>query len=176
MAVSRRKLLITFRLCVVCIAMLTVLRASLFTVYRVAGTSMLDTLLDGDRILVTDEDWMIHPVRPGDTVVFEVQDEVLVKRIVGAPGDRIAMVGGAVIRNGRQVAEQILSHYNSRDTMHELELGLGEYFVLGDHRAVSVDSRDFGPIEETRILGKVMLRMSGHGFSTVAALTRKSSD
>lgn len=173
MLVSRHKLLIAFRLCVVVVLLLTGIRATLFTVYRVAGTSMLDTLLDGDRILVTDEEWMIYPVRPGDTVVFEIQDEVLVKRIVGTPGDRIALVAGEVIRNGHHVTEQIPVDYNSRDTMHELELGLGQYFVLGDHRAVSVDSRDFGPVEEAQLIGKVMLRMSGHGFSSVAALTRK---
>ena len=151
---------------------LAALRAGLFTVYRVAGTSMLDTLFDGDRILVADQPWLVHPVRPGDTVVFEIQDEVLVKRVVGAPGDRIALLAGSVVRNGHRLVEEIPFEYSTHDTMHEVELGLGEYFVLGDHRAVSVDSRDFGPIGEAQILGRVVLRMSGAGISTVAALDR----
>ena len=172
MSFSRRKLLVACRLAVLLVLVLAGLRASFFTVYRVAGTSMLDTLFDGDRILVADQPWLVHPVRPGDTVVFEIQDEVLVKRIVGAPGDRVALLAGSVVRNGHRVAEEIPVAYSAHDTMHEVELGLGEYFVLGDHRAVSVDSRDFGPIDEAQILVKVMLRMSGSGISTVAALER----
>ncbi len=172
MVVSRHKLLVACRVTVLLVLVIAALRAGFFTVYRVAGTSMLDTLFDGDRILVADEPWLVHPVRPGDTVVFEIQDEVLVKRVVGAPGDRVALLAGHVVRNGHPVSEQIPVAYNAHDTMHEVELGLGEYFVLGDHRAVSVDSRDFGPIDETQILGRVVLRMSGSGISTVAALER----
>ncbi len=169
---SRHKLVLMLRVLAAAVLLMAVARASLFTVYRVAGTSMLDTLQDGDRILVADESWLVHPVLAGDTVVFEVHDEVLVKRVVGAPGDLIALDKGALWRNGKRVEEDIPGPYKVADSMHALTLGGDEYFVMGDHRAVSVDSRDFGPVPVSQILGKVMLRMSGEGISTVAALDR----
>jgi signal peptidase I len=172
MVLSRRTTLLSLRLIVVGFFMLAIMRASLFTVYRVAGTSMLDTLLDGDRILVCDAPWLVHPVTPGDTVVFSVDDEVLVKRVIGRPGDRIGMTLGRVFRNGLIVEEGIPRRYNSRDSLQDILLAEDEYFVLGDHRAVSVDSREFGPIRIGQLIGKVLLRMSGEGFESVSALDR----
>jgi len=166
----RRSLLLLMRVAVVCVLFGAVVRATVFTVYRVAGTSMLETLFDGDRILVCDTPWVVQPVEAGDTVVFEVEGEILVKRVAGKPGDRVSMRRGVLMRNGKVVDEEIPRHYDAPVSMRELKLGADEYFMLGDHRAVSVDSRDFGPIDLSQIIGTVMLRMSGSGFSPVAAL------
>jgi len=169
----RRSLLFSLRLIVLCIFGLAVARAGLFTIYRVAGTSMLDTLADGDRILVADSPWLLHPVHVGDTVVLRVDGEVLVKRVVGEPGDRLALDAGHLRRNGAWVEEHIPEAYNAHDDMSELRLTDCQYFVLGDHRAVSIDSRDFGPVQRDQLLGKVVLRMSSGGVSTVAALNSR---
>lgn len=152
------------------VLVMAVARVSLFTVYRVAGTSMMDTLLDGDRILVLDGPWLTSELHNGDTVVLTVDGEVLVKRIMGCPGDALEMVRGDVVRNGGLVLEDIPADYRRQDTMDEYRLTRNEYFVMGDHRSVSVDSRDFGPVSGSQILGRVVLRLAGMSSETVAAL------
>lgn len=161
------------RLAVALVLALGVVRVSAFTVYRVAGTSMLETLADGDRIMVFDPGWAASWIDAGDAVVLEVDGEVLVKRIVAGPGDRIAMRRGRVIRNGAPVEESIPDGFRRGDSFAETRLGADEFFVLGDNRKVSVDSRDFGPVGRAQLLGKVVVRMprSG-GLRAVAALER----
>jgi signal peptidase I len=173
MSLSRRFLsrtltcLRALALVLMCVA---VARVSLFTVYRVAGTSMMDTLNNGDRILVLDGPWMLGELASGDTVVLVVDSEVLVKRVMGVPGDSLSMVLGNVVRNGSVVIEDIPPGYRRQDSMTVYRLGPGEYFVMGDHRRVSVDSRDFGPIADSQILGRVVLRLSGSSVQRVRAL------
>jgi len=152
------------------VLLLGVARVSLFTVYRVAGTSMMDTLLDGDRILVLDDTWLVGDLHNGDTVVLIVDGEVLVKRVMGCPGDALAMDQGRVLRNGDEVREDIPAGYRRQSTMTTHLLGSDEYFVMGDHRRVSVDSRDFGPVHGQQILGRVVLRLAGPSLQAVAAL------
>lgn len=160
----RRSSLITLRLAVTLLFLCGLVRATLFTVYRVAGSSMLDALADGDRIVVIDAPWTVGV---GDTIVLEIDGEVLVKRIVGGPGDRIAMFAGHVIRNGRVVRETIPTSYSRNDYLSEYTMAPDEYFVLGDHRRVSVDSRDFGPVGEDQLRGRVLLRVSDEGIGPV---------
>ena len=145
-------------------------RAFLFTSYRVSGSSMRETLQDGDRILVCEFPLLVQPPGEGDTVIVEVRDETLVKRVVGTPGDRIAMHAGILVRNGHAVRERIPGRLRSEDSFPEYRLGADEYFVMGDNRRSSVDSRDFGPVSHGQITGRVLVRLGGDGMSTVAAL------
>jgi len=152
--------------------LLVVARAVLFTTYRVAGASMREALQDGDRIVVASHPWLMQPVLAGDTVILRVEGEVLVKRVMACPGDRIAMDRGEVLRNGRPVVESIPAPLEATDSFPEYHLRGDEYFVLGDNRRVSIDSRDFGPVRSWQLLGKVFLRLHGGEVSTVAALER----
>ena len=169
----RRHTLLLSRIGLVAVLVLGTLRVTLFTVYRVSGTSMQEALQDGDRIFVLDPDWVRPLLGVGDTVVLEVDGEVLVKRIVAGPGDHIGMRRGLVVRNGEVVREEIPSGMNAPDSFPDTALGDDEFFVLGDHRRVSVDSRDFGPVLRDHLRGLVLARVppSG-GFTTVAALER----
>jgi len=161
------------RLAVTLVLALGVVRVTAFTVYRVAGTSMLETLADGDRIMVFDPGFAAEWIETGDAVVLEVDGEVLVKRVAAGPGDRIAMRAGRVIRNGRPVAESIPAALRRGDSFGETRLAADEFFVLGDNRRVSVDSRDFGPVRRGQLLGKVVVRMPRTGgLRAVAALER----
>jgi len=153
---------------------LAAVRATLLTSYRVAGSSMRETLQDGDRILVCEAGWLLAPA-VGDTVVAEVEDEVLVKRVVAGPGDSIGMWHGRVLRNGLAVAESIPPELDCGDSFPAVRLGADEYFLLGDHRRVSVDSREFGPVRASQLLGRVLLRIHGGDVSQVAALERRGS-
>jgi signal peptidase I len=165
-----RRGVIAMRALAMGVFLLALVRVSLFTVYRVSGTSMMDTLLDGDRILVLDGDWFPGDVQNGDTVVLTVDGEVLVKRVMGCPGDALSMVSGRVLRNGIAVDEDIPRNYRRQSSMSEHRLAGNEYFVMGDHRRVSVDSRDFGPVGGQQILGRVVLRLEGTSLRIVSAL------
>ncbi|MGQ0553741.1 MAG: signal peptidase I [Planctomycetota bacterium] len=147
-------------------------RATLFTTYLVKGNSMRRALEDGDRILVCDRPWLLAQAEPGDTVVVDVAGEVLVKRLVGLPGDLIAMEDGRVIRNGRVVAEAIPDEFLARDDVAAVQLAGDEFFVLGDNRRVSIDSRDFGPVHSEQIRGRVLLRLCGGGITRMQTLAR----
>ena len=149
-------------------------RATLFTNYRVCGASMRETLQDGDRILVCDANWLLHRPAVGDTVVAEVEHEVLVKRVAAGPGDSVGMSSGRLLRNGREVAETVPPALDTLDSFPAVRLGADEYFLLGDNRRVSVDSREFGPVHAVQVLGQVVLRIHGGGLSTVAALERRA--
>jgi len=160
----------TFFSAAVMLILLSAARTAFFATYRVAGSSMEQALTDGDRILVGESGWLVEPVERGDTVVFSVLDEILVKRIVGCPGDTLEMARGKLIRNGIPVSESIPSHLNRDESFPRYTLLSGEYFVLGDHRRVSVDSRDFGPIGLDQVLGTVVLRMTGEGVMPIAGI------
>ena len=149
-----------------------VARAALFTTYRVAGASMREALQDGDRVVCASHPWLVRPVFTGDTVILRVDGEVLVKRVMACPGDRIAMDHGHVLRNGDPVVESIPASMEAGDSFPEYRLRGDEYFVLGDNRRVSIDSRDFGPVRGWQVIGKVVLRLHGSEVSTVAALER----
>jgi len=154
----RRNCLLGLRVVVVLSFLLGAARATLFTVYRVAGASMLTNLVDGDRIFVYDPPFGQPDIAIGDPVVLEVDGEVLVKRVLAGPGDTIEMVFGNVVRNGWPLTEHIGVDRRSYDWVPETRLGDDEYFVLGDHRRVSVDSREFGPVHRAQLLGVVALR------------------
>ena len=166
---SHRLLVLWLRVIVVSL-LLAIVARSLVTTYRVVGTSMRETLQDGDRIVVCELPWVARPAHCGDTVILSVEGEVLVKRIMACPNDRIALTAGHVVRNGQVLRESIPSELNRFDDFPEYQLGGDEYFVLGDNRRVSVDSREFGPVHSAQVLGRVLLRMSGSSLSTVAAL------
>jgi signal peptidase I len=167
--------LVCLRSLVAALLLVLLLRTMLFTSYRVAGSSMRETLQDGDRILVCQADWLVQPPAVGDTVVAEVEDEVLVKRVAAGPGDSIGMSRGRVLRNGLTVAEAIPPELDCGDSFPPVLLGADEYFLLGDHRRVSVDSREFGPVHARQVLGRVLLRIHGGDLLQVAALERRGS-
>ena len=146
-----------------------VARATLFTSYRVCGASMREALQDGDRILVCDAGWLLHRPAVGDTVVAEVENEVLVKRVAAGPGDSVGMSSGRLVRNGKWVTEAIPSALDTRDSFPAVRLGADEFFLLGDNRRVSVDSREFGPVHAFQVLGQVVLRIHGGGLAAPGA-------
>ena len=172
MSDSAGKRLWVLRVVAAALLLLVVARAALFTTYRVAGASMRETLQDGDRIVVASHPWLMQPVLAGDTVILRVEGEVLVKRVMACPGDRIAMEQCQVLRNGRSVVESIPAALEGGDSFPEYQLHGDEYFVLGDNRRVSIDSRDFGPVRSWQLMGRVFLRLHGSEVSTVAALER----
>ena len=129
-------------------AIMLLVGAFVFQIVRVDGNSMQDTLQHNDWMLVTKYDYLFGQPEAGDVVVCQFPGErnegkLFVKRIVGAPGDVIAFRDGQLYRNGEAVEESYLTPSRNQGgyTMEPMELGEGEYFVCGDNRDNSHDSR-----------------------------------
>ena len=141
------------------ICLSTLIQHSCVSNYLVSGNSMQPAYQDGDRVVVARMMPFLSTPHRGDTVIARVEDEILIKRVIGMPGDTVAMGHGEVILNGSMMEDPVPVSYRGRQDMETVELGEDEYFLLGDHRRVSIDSREFGPVSRRNILGRVILRM-----------------
>ena len=127
----------------------------LFQPHRVKGKSMLPTYKDGELLLVEKFSYRIYKPSRGDVIVFKAPGERnvdFIKRIIGLPGDSVKVSDESVLINGKKGNEP----YEKQETLGSADLNLGsdDYFVLGDNRGGSTDSRVFGPIKRSSIEGK----------------------
>lgn len=134
----------------------------LFQPVKVEGTSMMPSIGDQQRIFVDKFFFQagISDIHRGDVVVFwfpRDQRISYIKRVIGVPGDRVAIQHGKVIRNGKVVEEPYVpAAFRDEVEMPEVELLAEEYFVMGDHRNSSNDSRSWGPVPRQYIYGKAV--------------------
>ena len=132
----------------------------LYQPVKVEGTSMMPVLADQERIFINKYAYRMGRIERGDVVVFRYPGDSsknYIKRIVGVPGDRIEIVRGAVLLNGEQFAEPYVpAEFRDQRSMSEITVAAHSYFVLGDHRNLSSDSRDFGTVEQGAIFGKAV--------------------
>ena len=130
--------------------------------FRVQGTSMQPLLADGERIIVNKFIYRFHSIERADVVVFWYPREPqisFIKRVVGLPGDVVELRRGALYVNGQRVSESYLaSQSRDADNFPATEVKKGFYFVLGDHRNSSNDSRTWGDVPEKYIYGKAVYR------------------
>jgi signal peptidase I len=155
-----------------------VLRTFVVQTFYIPSGSMEPTLQIGDRILVDKLSYHLHGVHRGDIVVFQrppsencggpaVND--LVKRVIGLPGDTLTLANGHVVVNGKQLSESWLPSVDQGQTTdqgnppynltHPFKVPPGEYFLMGDNRMQSCDSRYWGPIPKSLIVGRVVVRV-----------------
>jgi signal peptidase I len=129
---------------------------------KVEGTSMMPSLVDQERIFVNKFIYRlgIDDIRRGDLVVFWYpfdQTKSYIKRIIGLPGDVISIDRGVVSVNGKLLAEDYVEdEYRDTFSMSERTVDPGHYFVLGDHRNSSNDSRNWGLVPRSCIYGKAV--------------------
>jgi signal peptidase I len=125
----------------------------------VYGQSMEPNLSQYQRLIIDKLSYRLHSPQRNDIVVIDVpgMDEMLVKRVVALPGETVALHNGQVFINGEPLAEPF-PHDMAFQDMQVLQLAPLEYFVLGDNRGNSNDSRMFGPIPRDHIVGRVWLR------------------
>jgi signal peptidase I len=147
-------------------------RAFVFQTFWIPSSSMVPTLAVGDRILVQKAFFSPGDVREGDIVVFShppldrcsaPQDD-LVKRVIALPGQSIYSAGSTIYVNGRPLAEPYLPAIDplgppipNATSRHPYRVPPGEFYVMGDNRADSCDSRFWGPITGSSIIGTVVL-------------------
>ncbi len=130
---------------------------------RVEGSSMLDTLHSGDRLLVFKPGSDVDNLERGDIIVFRPPGEnrFYIKRVIGLPNEYVQIDNGSVFVNGKRLEEDYVnSDYTYTGDKAEWLIGEGEVFVLGDNRkeGASKDSRVFGPIKGNTIEGHASFR------------------
>ena len=167
----RRALIETVVAIVMALVLALGLRAFVFQTFFIPSSSMVPTLAVGDRILVQKAFFSWHDVHTGDIVVFShppldhcagPQQGDLVKRVIGLPGQTIYSSGNHVYVNGRPLAESYLPADDPlgppiASQEHPYRVPSGEFYLLGDNRADSCDSRYWGPVKGSAIIGKVVL-------------------
>ena len=127
-----------------------------FQNFRIEGQSMETNLHHGQFLIVSKLVYYLHPPERGDVVVFHSPQNPrkdFIKRVVGLPGEDVEMREGAVYVNGVRVHETYISNPGNRSWGPEV-VGEFEYFVLGDNRANSSDSRSWGMLDGDAIIGK----------------------
>lgn len=142
---------------VMALAIALVVRTYLFEPVRVDGRSMLETLQDGEIMLVTKPEYIAGDPERFDVVICHYPgrgNTNFVKRVVGLPGDTVEIKDGYLYVNGEKYEEEYLT-YRPNYTMAAVTVPEGEYFVLGDNRSNSNDSHIIGCITRDMIVGHV---------------------
>lgn len=133
----------------------------------VNGESMENTLYTGESLLVEKVSYHFHDPERYDIIVFypkgKEEEEYYVKRVYGLPGETIQIIDNQIYINNEVIADEYAKNEMDDPGIAEepITLGEDEYFVLGDNRKVSLDSRDsdLGPIRQKNIAGRVILRI-----------------
>jgi signal peptidase I len=132
----------------------------LYQPVRVEGTSMLPMLEDQDRLFINKIAYRVGDIHQGDVVVFEYprdHTKSYIKRVIGLPGDHLRIDHGFVYVNGVRLTESYVpARYEDDRSEAEMVLPPHEYFLMGDHRSISSDSREFGPVDRSLIYGKAV--------------------
>ncbi len=132
----------------------------LYQPVKVEGTSMLPGLEDQERIFINKLVYRLEPVRRGDIVVFHYPldpSKSYIKRVIGVAGDRVRIVSGRVFVNKTALREDYVPEdFADQRSYPEMVVPADSYFVLGDHRSMSNDSREFGVVQQRFIYGKAV--------------------
>jgi signal peptidase I len=173
---KRRKLLDYGLVAVVAIALALVVQAFVVKPYRIPSESMASTLRPGDRVLVNKVVYHLREPRRGDVMVFQFPEDravVFIKRVVGVPGDTLQVKDGRLWVNGRLVKEPYVHRTRGSvdptlaqrplygSTVHDpwslaqpYTVPAGSFFVMGDNRTDSDDSRDWGVVPRDAVIGE----------------------
>ena len=125
---------------------------------RVDGFSMRPTLEDGEFVLVSKMSYLFGSTQRGDIIVFHFPmnpEEELIKRVIGLPGDHVSVQNGTVSVNGQMLVEPYIAA--TPNYSGEWDVADGQFFVLGDNRNNSNDSKDWGLLPAKNVVGKAVL-------------------
>jgi signal peptidase I len=132
----------------------------LYQPVKVEGTSMAPLLSDQERIFINKFVYRFEPIDRGDVVVFWYpldRSKSFIKRVVALPGETLEIRFGHVYINGQEMAEPFVpANYLDGSSYGPVQIPAGNYFVMGDHRDSSNDSRVFGPVGRPYIYGKAV--------------------
>ncbi|KKQ40623.1 MAG: hypothetical protein US58_C0015G0016 [Candidatus Magasanikbacteria bacterium GW2011_GWA2_37_8] len=146
---------------------IALVRYYLFKPFYVKGASMEPNFYDHEYLIIDEVTYRFNEIKRGDVIVFKYPEnpkEYFLKRIIGLPGERVKVAGGQVTVYNEAHPEglAIQESYIPKDVVTEGEkiivLGADEFFVLGDNRENSYDSRRFGPVDRNLIVGRAWFR------------------
>jgi signal peptidase I len=147
------------------LAVIIPIRYFLVQPFYVKGASMEPNLYDHEYLIINEISYRLNEPQRGDIVVFRYPNDprqFFIKRIVGLPGEKITVSGGKVVVCQGEDCDELDETAYIGDTRtsgdREAELGGDEYFLMGDNRGSSLDSRSFGPVPRDFLIGKVLLR------------------
>ena len=149
----------------VALSVALLVRATVIQAFWIPSTSMTPTLQVNDRLLVDKVSFQVREIGRGEIIVFErpakLQEDFkdLIKRVVGLPGDTVEGRDGAVFVNGKKLAEPYLPAGVITKDFPPQQVPIDNYFVMGDNREVSWDSRYWGTVERKLVVGKAILRV-----------------
>jgi signal peptidase I len=175
-------------LIVLAILLAVLFKTFLVQAFYIPSGSMEPTLNISDRVLVEKVSYRLRPVRDGDVIVFvhdlpgqapesgnlvvrffsslgqavgvaPPSDRDFIKRVVGTPGDRITCEQGKLVRNGKMVPEPYLAPGTTTENCTPTTVPQGKLYVMGDNRNNSEDSRTFGPVERSSVVGRAFVRI-----------------
>jgi len=165
-----KKFLIFFweiaKIVIIALIIVVPIRYLIFQPFFVKGQSMEPNFENGDYLIIDELSYKIRDPQRGEVVVFKYPYDIsqrYIKRIIGLPGETVEVGNGAVAvynEEGGRVLEESDYLYPYLDTPGEtrITLGEGEYFVMGDNRSASSDSRRWGPVPREDMVGRVFLR------------------
>jgi signal peptidase I len=161
-------LLEVLEIAIIAVAAVFIVRSFLVQPFLVSGTSMVPTFSNGDYVLTDELTYRIRPPERGEVVVFhDVSDysTYLIKRVIGLPGERVVIKNDTITiynkqnPNGFVLNETYLPNGTVTSGDEDITLSSSSYFMMGDNRAVSYDSRSWGPLPASDIVGLVRFRL-----------------
>ena len=140
---------------IVIVLVVVLIRTFIITPVRVDGDSMKNTLKNGDILLL----YKLGSINRLDIIVLdeEKDNEKIIKRVIGLPGETVAIKKGKIYINDKVIDDEYA--YGETSDYDKVTLEDDEYFILGDNRLISKDSRYFGPIKKSEIKGKIVFRL-----------------
>ena len=140
---------------IIIVVVVVLIRSFIATPVRVDGDSMNKTFKNGDILIL----YKLSEIKRFDVIVLheEKDNEKIIKRVIGMPGDTVAIKDGEIYINDEKIDDEYA--YGMTSDYDRITLKSDEYFILGDNRLISKDSRYFGPIKEKEIKGKVVFRL-----------------
>lgn len=152
---------------VISLAIIIPIRYFLIQPFYVKGASMEPNFYDHEYLIIDELTYRFNQPARGDIVVFRFPNDprqFFIKRIIGLPGEKLKISGGHVyLYNGTHPDGEVLDESGYLGTTYtvgekEFELGANDFFLMGDNRAASLDSRNFGPVPRNFIVGRVWVR------------------
>ena len=141
---------------IIIIIVVVLIRTFIATPIKVNGTSMNDTLSHKDTMILNKIDLKLNKLERFDIVVIETGDTYLIKRIIGLPGETIEYKKGKLYINGKKIKDPYYKDENTND-FDVVKIPKNHYFVMGDNRSDSIDSRIIGVINKNNIKGTTKL-------------------